>query len=87
MNVLDKIKAYKLQDVAARKLATPLADIDDALVADVALCAHAVTCMRWGSTSRPARRLWPVSFFTSRSLARLDGSVWPSHTGPSMVFA
>jgi len=28
MNVLDKIKAYKLQDVAARKLATPLADIE-----------------------------------------------------------
>tara|TARA_R110002111_G_scaffold58529_2_gene98979 strand:+ start:808 stop:1617 length:810 start_codon:yes stop_codon:yes gene_type:complete len=28
MNVLDKIKAYKLVDVAARKLATPLADIE-----------------------------------------------------------
>ena len=28
MNVLDKIKAYKLQDVAARKLATPLADVE-----------------------------------------------------------
>ena len=28
MNVLDKIKAYKLQDVAARKLATPLAEIE-----------------------------------------------------------
>ncbi len=30
MNILDKIKAYKLEDVAARKLATPLADIETA---------------------------------------------------------
>lgn len=28
MNILDKIKAYKLDDVAARKLATPLVDIE-----------------------------------------------------------
>lgn len=28
MNVLDKIKAYKLEDIAARKLATPLAQIE-----------------------------------------------------------
>ncbi|MCO4841552.1 MAG: indole-3-glycerol phosphate synthase TrpC [Yoonia sp.] len=28
MNVLDKIKAYKLEDVAARKLATPIAEVE-----------------------------------------------------------
>ncbi|ARO14215.1 indole-3-glycerol phosphate synthase [Ketogulonicigenium robustum] len=28
MNILDKIKAYKLEDVAARKAATPLAEIE-----------------------------------------------------------
>jgi len=30
MNILDKIKAYKLEDVAARKAATPIASIDAA---------------------------------------------------------
>ena len=30
MNILDKIKAYKLEDVAARKQATPLADVETA---------------------------------------------------------
>ena len=28
MNVLDKIKAYKLEDVAARKLATPIGEVE-----------------------------------------------------------
>ena len=28
MNVLDKIKAYKLEDVAARKASVPLADVE-----------------------------------------------------------
>jgi indole-3-glycerol phosphate synthase len=28
MNVLDKIKAYKLEDVAARKVAVPLAEVE-----------------------------------------------------------